>query len=117
MGLRFLAISNISKVRLEGQAEQNYNKFVNLFNQMGNLSSSSVMLTNIEVMRLKLNGLLESGSVEKNTLEHLQLENICKDAMKIQAKFSKSLNDTAEFFSNYNNFNDIFQRISGDKNV
>lgn len=114
--LIYLAISNQSSyistgIRIEMEAEKNYNDSVVHFNALNNLSDNDKMLTNIDAMKNKFRLLTENGSIKENDLTYIQLYDTIKQAMDIQEKQNKSLDNTAHFYSIYRNFFDICKRV------
>lgn len=111
-----LGISNIDqfkKITLEKEATRNYTEFTKAVDVLDSLGSNDKMLTNIDNMRLKLGGLLETGVIGTDSFEHQLLVSAIDQAVKIQFKTKKSLDDIAEFYHTYNNFRDISMRLGG----
>lgn len=113
-----LGINNIDQFKkhsIEKNASRNYTEFTRAVTILDELGSNEKMLTNIDNMRVKLGGLLEKGLVETESFEYQQLISAIDQAVKIQFKTKKSLDDIADFYNTYNNFGDISKRAGEGK--
>lgn len=122
MGLMFLGISNINRFTDEpkmtyGKAEENYYSFIKSIKNIERLSSNENMLTNIDDMRKKFNRLIENGSLSEDDGYYSQMKSCIKQAEKYHLIPQKSNDNTIDFYFTYNNFNDMYKKISGDENV
>lgn len=105
----------MKKRNIDSEAERNYYKYTRSFSTLMELGENKSMLSNIEQMKNKLNKLLEEGKYSTEDSEFSHLNSIIDSAIQIQIKSNKSLNDISEFYTAYNNFNDVYNFYSGDK--
>lgn len=118
MELKLLGINNFDKYKnpliLQREATKNYNDFNQSIDILKNLGSNENMITNIQHMKNKINDMVSSGRVTNDGFEHKMLETTLNQAVEIQLKTKKSMDDIADFYHTYNNFQDISKRLGGD---
>lgn len=117
MELKHLGINNVDKYKnpsiIDREAKKNYNDFTRTIETYQTFGSNEKMLTNIQQMRSKIEHMLSSGRVGNNDFNHNLLESALKQAVDIQLKSKKSMDDIWDFYTTYNNFQDISIRLGG----
>ncbi|MCM3527835.1 hypothetical protein M4D56_01835 [Cytobacillus oceanisediminis] len=113
-----MGINNFDKYKnpriVKNEANRNLNDFTRTAEVFTSYGSNEKLLTNIQDMRNNLNHLLTSGRVAKDEFEHNMLESALKQAVDIQLKTQRSMDDIVNFYSAYTNFQDISKRMGGD---
>lgn len=121
MGLIFLEISNRSKFSnnpkiIENKANRNHSDVMKSYNDIINKGNNEYMLTNIEDMKNKVQKLVNNGSINVDDISYTQLNGQLIQAINIQSKPNKGMNDILDFYVTWDNFNDIYS-VVGEKNV
>lgn len=117
MGLNRLGINNADKyknpITLKVGAQQNYREFTRINDLFIKNSSNDKMLTNIQYMRVKLDDMIASGRIINDEFEHNLLESALQQAVNLQLKSKRSMDDIVNFYYAYNNFEDISNKLGG----
>ncbi len=114
MGSMLLGINNHGNIQRTIQANVNYQNYTRHIDSFMELGSNDNLITNLHDMRDKMTRLLEEGQLKDGEFNHIHLQSIIDGAMNIHVKPKKSLADISEFYTSYNNFNDVYNKISGD---
>ncbi|WP_176345170.1 hypothetical protein [Priestia aryabhattai] len=111
-----MSISNIDQYRKQPQseAEKNYLEYSAWYSDFGRINSNRTIYTNIKEMKDKLDKLIEEGQLQEEEFDHTYLKGFIDTAVKLHQKTSRSLDDLTTLYSTYNDFNEVYNCISGD---
>lgn len=113
----YLSLSNIEEIkrknRISREAADNANKFNLHFTNCGNMGDQSKTFSNLEDMRSKLHELQESGIIDSNDKRLQWFNDFINSAFNIHQMPRKSVNELADFYITYKNFNDMYDNVKG----
>ncbi len=97
-------------------AENNSKNYEHHSSELHKLGTNDVMLDNIEDMKNKMKDLETYGLLDPRC-SSMMIDSFIRQAIEIQTKPNKSLEDICNFYTTYNNFNDTWKALGGDVDV